>query len=76
MNDYKYHNPTYFGRHDGESMHRLLASAKEEDYYVDHGEYYVDHLSLGVFVLTSGLLLIVEVIRHRVSCSITGIIFL
>ena len=60
MNDYEYHNSTFSRRHDGESMHRLLASAEEE-------EYYVDHAVIGVFVLTLALLLMVEVIRHGVS---------
>ncbi|KAL3803635.1 hypothetical protein ACHAW5_006397 [Stephanodiscus triporus] len=59
MDDYEYHNSTYSGLHDGESMHRLLASAEEE-------EYYVDHAVIGVFVLTLALLLMVEVIRHGV----------
>ena len=61
MSENEYHNSTaFFARHDGESMHRLLASAENEKT--------VDYAIFSVFVITLTLVLVVEVMRRSVSC--------
>jgi len=63
MSDYEYHNSTtYFDRNDGESMPRLLASAENE--------MTLDYAIFSVVVITLALVLLVEVIRRSVSCSL------
>ena len=69
MSNYEYHNSTtYFDRHDGESMHQLLASAEDE--------VTINYATTSSIVITLALVLAVELLRRSVSCSLHFFSFL